>query len=336
MRCFVSLLLAAAVAGTDRATAQAPTPPAAGPRIGVFFWHDSPNDLITFAGVRTGLDQAGLACAFVERHADSDLDRAARLLAELREADCDVVLALGTRATQLADDAQLGAPIVFAAVTNPVAAGIVADWGPTGRPLCGASNWIDPANVLEVFRLAVPGLSRLGIVRSKANGVVSEAELASMREHLALPDAPAVELVESVAADEHDLTRAASELVTAGVDAIWVPIDISVYEHVLVVEKALGGRRIPIVTTAAAAIAGGALVGATVDYDLHGRRAAALLLAVLRRGVDPGSVPVDRMHGRRVVVNLRAAHRVGIELPLSLLVLADELIAPKEEQYGHR
>ena len=79
--------------------------------------------------------------------------------------------------------------------------------------------------------------------------------------------------------------------------------------------------------TTAAGVRGGALVGATVDYGLHGRRAATLVHAVLVGGKAPGTLPIDRMRSATVVVNVGAARAAGTELPLSLLLLADELLA---------
>lgn len=294
--------------------------------LGVFFWHDSPNDLATYAGIRLGLEQAGLACDFVEQRAGSDPDRAAAALRTLREAHCDLVFAMGTQAALLARRELTTVPVLFAAVSDAVASGVVSDWRGSGTNLCGASNWIAPGNVLDVFQLAVPHLRRLGMLRSADNGVVSAAELASMRAHLAEPGAPTIDLYEAVAADANDIDYAVARLVAAGVEAIWIPIDITIYRHLPAVQKALGDRRLPLLTTAAAAVHGGAMVGAVVDYVLHGRRAAALAREVLVRGKVPGSLPIDRMHGTLVTVNLGAARRAGIELPLSLLALADELI----------
>ena len=209
-----------------------------------------------------------------------------------------------------------------------VTGGIVADWQDTSPRLRGASNWIEPKNVLEVFRLAVPDLHDLGMLRSTASGTVSEAEHTDMQRYLETPDAPAVTLHEHVVDGADDLPAAIEALRRRGVDAIWIPIDLTVYTHVDAITRALGDRPLPLLTTAAAGVRNGAMVGAAVDYGLHGRRAAAVILRALRAD-DDGTPPppVDRMHSSLVVVNLRAARDAGIELPLSLLALADELLA---------
>lgn len=321
---FAALL--AAASPTAAAQREAATTPKA--RVGVFLWHESPNDDATLAGVRRGLEDAGVTAELIVRRADSDAERAARMLGQLDGLDCRLVLALGTRSTQLAQQHLRATPIVFAAVTNPVTAGIVPDWNAKVPNLAGASNWIGPRSVLEVFRLAVPELRSLGMLRSTASGTVSAAERRDMLAHLASEDAPDVTLHEVTVERAEDLADAARQLRRRGVDAIWIPIDLTVYQHVHEIREALRDAPLPLLTTAMTGVQNGALVGAAVDYDLHGRRAATLIQTALQRGRVTGQ-PVDRMQSSLVYVNLRAARESDIELPLSLLAVADELIAPE-------
>jgi len=327
--CVLAVLLCcpAPVAGQE-------PPPATPQRLGVFFWHDSPNDTATFAGIQKGLQQGGLRHTFVEQRADSDPQKAKAAFAALRAARCDLVFAMGTQAALLAKDELKDVPVVFAAVSDPVASGVVRGWDGSGTNLCGGSNWIPPQNVLDVFRLAVPGIRHLGMLRSQTSGVVSAAELATMRAHLATLPAGHLELHEAIAVDVPGIATAVASLLQQDVDAIWIPIDITIYQNVAAVQKALGTQKVPLLTTAAAGVRGGAIVGAVVDYALHGHRIATLALDVLVRGKAPGALPVDRMRGTQVVVNLAAARKAGIELPLSLLAVADELLDPEIPNAG--
>jgi putative ABC transport system substrate-binding protein len=304
-------------------------------RLGVFLWHDSPNDLATLVGIRAGLERAQVDAEFVEHHAQSDPAAATAAFTALRQARCELVFVLGTQAALLAKDALVEVPVVFAAVSDAVASGVVPDWSGSGRNLCGASNWIAPAAVLDVFRLAVPRLKRLGMIRSQTSGVVSAAELVTMRAHVAATPGLDLTIVESVARDAADVERAATALLVESVDAIWIPIDLMVYQDLAAVRRGLGRHHLPLLTTAAAGVTNGAHVGAAVDYDLHGRRAAALAVRLLRHQAEPGTLPIDRMRSTLVQVNLGAARRDGIELPLSILAVADELLAP-EADHGKR
>lgn len=309
-----------------------PVPPV---RIGVFFWHDSPNDERTFAGVRDGLRSALREVEFVERRAGGDRDKAKKGLFELRDAECRLLLLMGTQAALLAQEHVPEVPRVFTAVANPVASQLCPDWKTAGSAVAGASYWIEPAAVLAVFRLAVPGLHSLGMLRSKTSGVVSQAELAAMRALADGSEGVALELIDQVADDVDDIERATRTLLDAGVQAIWIPNDFTIYQNLAAITKQTSAVRVPLVTTALAAVRSEAVVSATVDFELHGRRTAALLLRVLD-GHEPASLPIDTMQSFRIVANLDAARRARIELPLSLLVLADELIHEEARDVGPR
>jgi putative ABC transport system substrate-binding protein len=299
-------------------------------RIGVLFWHESPNAQTALEGVRSAL--RGRRCELIVEQAASSRDEALRILESFREKPVDLVLAMGTEAALLAAERIHEIPVVFTAVTNPVESGVVGSWRGSERNLAGNSNWIAPETVLHGFQLAVPKLERLGMLRSKGSGVVSAAELREMRRHLALPGSPDVEIVEAVVDRAEAIPDAVSRLVAAGVQAIWIGIDFLVYENTQVVLDALRGTGIPIVSSSLRGTRTGAAAGIVVDYSMLGERAALIALDVLERGVDPGTIPVGTMAGYRVTVNLEAARDCGYELPLSLLVVADVLLERLEQR----
>ncbi|MEQ8764052.1 MAG: ABC transporter substrate binding protein, partial [Planctomycetota bacterium] len=170
------------------------------PTIGVLFWHQSPNDFVAFEGIRSGFESAGREPTFFARQASSSEDAAHRILDEFRARRVDLVFAMGTQASLLAKERLEDIPIVFTAVTNPVESGVVPSWEGSKRNLAGNSNWIGPDKILPVFRMAVPRLSRLGVLRSEKAGLVSEAELRGVRDYLAAQEKPPVVIVEEVVA----------------------------------------------------------------------------------------------------------------------------------------
>jgi len=176
------------------------------------------------------------------------------------------------------------------------------------------------------------------VLRSEKDSVVSRAELAAMRAYLAKEGAPEVLVFDAVVPHVDLVEPAVRELLLRDVDAIWIPIDITVYKNLDLVQRALAGKHVPLVTTAAGALRGSAanaaIVGAVPDYPLHGRRAAAMALSILQRGKQPHELSVDRMSGCLIVANLAAARRQDFELPLSLLALADEILEPEPDDGG--
>lgn len=294
--------------------------------IGVLFWHESPNDQAALVGIQKGLEVSGTRYRLLECQALSDREVAVQALREWEERPVDLIFAMGTEAALIARDEVEALPVVFTAVTHPVESGVVPSWESSGRNLAGNSNWIGPRTVLQVFRLAVPGLERLGILRSAATGVVSSAELRGMQDYLAGEGAPVVTLLEEVLEDVNGIEAAARRLHAAGAQAIWVPIDFLIYENMAAVAAAAQRWDLPLVSSSLRGAQAGAIAGVLVDYDLLGQRAVVLALQILREGREPASLAIGTMSGYQVVVNLEAARAGGYPVPLSLLAVADRII----------
>jgi len=295
------------------------------PRVGVLFWHDSPNDREAFAGVRDGFTLAGMEPIFevVEARGDDDAARAA-----LRDFDArrvDLVYAMGTGAALRAKEEVKGPPVVFTAVTDPVGSGVVQGRDGSGGRLCGNASGVPPRDVLAVFRRALPSLRRLAVVHDPANPV-SRGEVEALRAAGAALD-PAVELVVSAVPAE-DLRKPggvadAVASVLPRADALWIPIDIEVYSRADAAAATATRLGKPILATAPAASRSAATACVAADFRAVGRASVVLARDALS-GTDPGSIPLAASRSYRVIVNLEAARRSGFEVPLALLASADE------------
>ena len=294
-------------------------------RIGVLLWHRSPNDLEALDGIRAALTASGRPHQIEVGEAMSDDTKARSVLAGFRTAGVDLIIALGTEAALACRAAITELPVVYTAVTNPVESGVVAGWEGSGTNLAGNSNWIPPETVLGVFRRAVPSLQRLGVLRSTTTGVVSAAELAGMRRHLAdlPPGVPTIALEEAVVGEVAEIDAAVGRLAEAGCEAIWIPIDFLIYENAATVTAAAARHHLPIVSSSLRGALSGAVAGVFVDYEMLGERAVLTILDILEGQRAPGEIPVGTMRGYQVVVNLAAARRHGYDLPLPLIALAD-------------
>jgi putative ABC transport system substrate-binding protein len=302
------------------------TPPDEPWKFGVLFWHDSPNDVMAFNGIEKALAETGMKHALIKRNAHSEPDAVRSILEEFRKEKVDLIFAMGTEAALHAGGMEKETPIVFTAVTNPVVSEVVTSWNQSGNNMAGNSNWIASETVLHVFQLAVPDLERLGILRSKTEGKVSAAELKSMRDYLRQPDAPDVVIAEAMVSGNGAIPDAVAQLAQSRVQAIWIPIDREIYNNMDKVTEAAGRHRIPLVSSSLKGIQGGAFAGVVVDYELLGMRAMVIAKEILDGKKRPGEIPIGRMHGYLVQVNLGAARAAKYELPLSLLVLADAII----------
>ncbi len=295
-------------------------------RIGVLLWHESPNDLTALDGIRRAFVSAGRKPELLIRKANSDVDAVTRILDEFRLLEVDLIFAMGTQAALLARDRIDDIPIVFTAVTNPVETGVVEGWGGSKRNIAGNSNWIGPETILPVFRLAVPQLKRLGMLRSRASGLVSAAELRAARAYLAGEEAPAITIVEEVVDGPEGIPAAVDRLLASNIEAVWIPIDFTIYENLDPVRERCDPRGVPLVSSSLKGAQAGAVAGVLVDYELLGQRAVVIALDILEEGRAPGEIEIGTMRGFQVIVNLAAARRCQYELPLALLVLADQIL----------
>jgi putative ABC transport system substrate-binding protein len=328
MRPSTLLLLGAAALGGAAGSVTAAAPSAPGkerPRVGVLFWHDSPNDREAFEGVRDGFSLARLDPIFevVEARGEDATARAA--LSDFESRGMDLVYAMGTGAALRARAVVRKAPVVFTAVTDPVGSGVLDAAEGSGSNLCGNASGVDAAAALDVFRAALPRLAVLAVVFDPANPV-SRREVEVMRKagealrppvRLAAREAPA----EALRAPGG--VRSACEAALRDADALWVPIDIEVYSRADQAGEAAAAARRPVFSTAAAAARTAACVCLTADFRAGGRSSVVLAVRALR-GEDPGRMPVARPRSARVILNLEAAARTGFEIPLALLAGADE------------
>jgi len=294
-------------------------------RIGVLFWHESTNDELALEGFRAGLEIRGMPHALDIRHAHSQVAEARSHLERWERESYDLILALGTAAAKLARE-QIGrVPVVYTAVTNPVLSGVADGWESSGTNIAGNSNWIPAETLLRVFRRSVPGLRRLGVIASRSNPVPA-AEIEGVQEALARqePEDP-LELVVARVDDETELGAAAERLV-ADVEAIWIPIDIVVYENLGRIRTVTDPRGIPLLSSSQRAAETGAIVSVVVDYRNLGKHAAGIAVRILEDGVAPESIPVGTLKGYRTLVDLKRAREIGYRLPLDVLCTADRLI----------
>ena len=281
-----------------------------------FLWHDSPNDRKALAGVRRGLEALGRLDDLRVVNVDRDEDRARERLLACERDGVDLLLSFGTTATRLARRHVRRVPVVFTAVTNPVLANIVPSWKGSGSNVAGNSNWLDRRGMLRAFRQAVPGLRRL-LVLTSAGNAVSDAEV---REASDVAKETGLSIVRRTVKKDADPV-AEVEAGLANAEALWIPIDFSLYQEEPLSRIVAAARRLgkPVVSSAERCAGEGALVVVTVDYETLGLRACSLVKKVLA-GTPPGSLAVGRSRSSRVYIDLDAARRLGRELPLDLVL----------------
>lgn len=230
------------------------------------------------------------------------------------------ILAISTPAAQAVVAATKKVPVVYGAVTDPVAAQLVRTMGPSGTNVTGVSDRLVPERQVELLRRIVPSVKRVGMVYNPAesNSVVAKRE---MKEAL---QKAGIELVEAAAPRSVDVGQAARRLV-GKVDLIYSGTDNNVVAAYEALAKVGNDAKIPLVAADTGSIKRGAMAVLSVDYRDLGRQAGRQIVKIIK-GEAPGSLPSETSNNVVLILNLDAARKQGVEVSDQLKSEASEIL----------
>lgn len=222
----------------------------------------------------------------------------------------DLIIPIATPAATAAAAAVQGTdiPLVYSAVTDPVAAQLAQSMEAPGENMTGTSDYIDTAKILDLVLANNPDPNTLGLIYNLGE-TNSAATIEALRPVL---EEKGIQAVESTVTTPGEVQMAAQNLVSKGVDAIFVPIDNTVASamSVLADEAIKGG--VPVYTAADSLVRDGGLATTGVNYTKLGELTAQMAVQVLQ-GEDPATMPVQVLNDGIVTVNTTTAKALGID-----------------------
>ncbi len=324
-RDFITLLGGAAAAWPIAARAQQ----AAMPVIG--FLHPASPDRFAdrLRGFRQGLKDAGYAegenVAIEYRWADNQFDRLPALAAELVRRQVSVIAALGGPVPALAAKAATAIiPVVFLVAEDPVRLGLVASLARPSGNLTGINffNAELGAKRLELLRTLVPGAARVAILVNPANAQTTETTLRDLE-----PAGRAMGLQLQVlnASSSRDIDKAFEALARDRPDAVFVSLDTSFADRRVQLVHLASRHAIPATYALRDFVEAGGLISYGTNFVDAYRQAGAYTGRILK-GAKPADLPVVQSSKFELVINHQTARILGLTVPQSLLVAADEVI----------
>jgi putative ABC transport system substrate-binding protein len=260
------------------------------------------------------------------RHAEGKLDRLPALAAELVRLNVDVIVTLATPAALAVKQATSTIPVVVAAMADPVRDGLVANLARPGGNITG-STFLGPELVpkrLELLKEAVPVASRVAVLWHP--GVYSERTMEGMvRETQGAAQTLGVQLQLLGVGTPNEFDRAFAAMSRDRADALVVfPSPMLYLEYRRIVDLATKNRLPAMYPWREAVDVGGLMAyGASIPDML--RRAAVYVDKILR-GAKPADLPVEQPEKFELVINLKTAKALGLTIPQSILIRADEVI----------
>ena len=321
---FITLLRGGAAIWPMAATAQQPGKT---PRIGVLF-PGTPASYSTRArafleGLQDHGYVEGRTIAIEWRWWQDKADRLPELAAELVGLNVNAVVTAGTPAAKALKSATRTIPIVMAVIGDPVAAGVVDSLAHPGGNATGFTILATELSGkrLQLLKEVLPGISSVAVMLNAANPQalieLNETQMAARILDLRLQS--------SQISAEASLENAFEKLINERVQALILLTDAMLYAHRGRIVALAAANRLPAMYFFREFVQEGGLMSyAPSDTDLF-RRAATYVDKVLK-GTNPRDLPVEQPTKFELVINLKTARALGLEVPSTLLAHADEVI----------
>ncbi len=267
--------------------------------------------------------ELGVTFNYADYYSNAQADSAVlnQIAADLIADDVDVIVAVATPVAMVmqsyTEDNQI--PVVFAAVTDPVGAGLVESLDAPGGNLTGSSDALDTAAVLNLALAADPDMQLLGLLYDTAQ----DSSTAAIEEAKAWCEANNIAYEEKTGSTTDDVLLAAQSLVADGVDAVFTPTDNTIQTAELTIYEVFQDAGIPHYAGADSFALNGAFLGYGVDYANLGTMTGEMVAELLTSGGDPATTPVLTFDNGIASINVETCERIGFDLET-----IEEIFAP--------
>ena len=292
------------------------------PRIGLL----AP-DATAWESLRIGLRGLGYvegqSIALVERNSEGRNERLTDLASELVRLNANIIVTWGTPATLAAKQATTTIPIVIAGVGDPVRSGLVSSLAHPGGNVTGLTV-LGPglaAKRLELLKEAVPNMSRVAFLWNPAN----PDQKFSLNEAQAGARALGVTLHSVEARSREELEQAFAAMRQSRPSALLMTADAVHQRHIGRIVAFASETRLRAMYQLKDAVERGGLMSYGASLPDLGRRAAIYIDKILK-GAKPADLPVEQPTKFELVINLKTAKALGLTIPQTLLLRADQMI----------
>jgi putative tryptophan/tyrosine transport system substrate-binding protein len=321
---FITLIGGAAAAWPFAARAQQPAMPVIG-----FLSPGSPeSDVVRLTGVRQGLKESGYVegqnVAIESRFAHGQKDRLPALAADLVQLRVAAIVSPGLVATLAAKATTTSIPIVFNVGNDPVQLGLVASLNRPGGNLTGFNVLMSElgAKGLELLHELVPGIATIGFLGNPNNRAVFEL---MTKDVLAAASVMGLKVQIFNAITDREIDAAFVSLAQTRSGALLVGNDLFFNSRIEQIVALAARHAIPTMYSVREFVVAGGLISYGTSL-IETYRQVGLCTGRILKGAKPADLPVIQATKLDLIINLRTAKALGLQIPDKLLALADEVI----------
>ena len=257
------------------------------------------------------------------RWTEGIVERYSQYAAELVRLNPDVIVATSTPGAKAAQRATAKIPVVFVAVSDPVASGIVDRLARPGGNITGASNFLPStsAKLIELLTIAVPNLTRFCVLHNPENA----GKMLELQELKTGGRAFGAVIVPLEIRSTDDLERLLSTRSHYDCDALITLQEAISFAYRKRIAEFAAQNRLPTIFQIREYVEAGGLMSYGLNFCAHYGRAAYYVDRILK-GTPPGDLPVELPTTFELIINLATGKSLGLALPPTLLIRADEVI----------
>jgi len=298
-------------------------------RIGTLHTSSPKDEARRVTALERGLAELGYASGrnivLVNRNAGQQMARLPELAADLVRTGVDVIVTSTNPATLAAKQATSTIPIVMTVGVEPVTAGLVASLAKPGANVTGLTFDVDATQLaakrLEILKELMPSVSRVAVLWNPRYAPGSLRLKGTEQAARSL----GITIVSVHFSEESDAERVFTEMRRAQSEAVTVLSDPVLVARRSEITEAAARYRVPAIYALREWVEDGGLISYATSLDEQWRLSARYVDKILK-GAKPGDLPIEQPTKFQLVINLKAAKALGLTIPQSLLVRADEIL----------
>ncbi|WP_299980289.1 ABC transporter substrate-binding protein [Desulfobacula sp.] len=253
-------------------------------------------------------------------NADQDNFRLQKIITQIQSNPVDIIYVFGTTATKSVLLRIKDTPVVFNIVSRPVGSGIIASWESSKNNATGASNKVSVINQLKTLKKVI-NYKKLGIIYNpkEQNSIFQRNNVKRLENLLNFS------LKEYRISRKQDILKILPQM-KDNVDAVFLPADSMIKFLGKEIMEKVNGYKIPSLSSVGSMVPeDSVLLGFVPKYYELGRIAAQKAILILN-GRNPSDIPSSVLDHYHISVNMKTARIINIQIPMSLLVMANQIV----------
>ncbi len=255
------------------------------------------------------------------KSAQASMDTAISIAQKFEADKVDLVLAIATPTAQAAAQTSKEIPILFTAVTDPVEAGLVKAMDKPGANVTGTSDMNPVEEQLKLIKELKADAKSVGVIYSSGE-VNSKVQVDAAK---AVADKLGLTIREAAITSATEVKLAAESMV-GKVDAFYVPTDNMVVSSIAAVLGVAESQKIPVIAGEENSVKSGAIATYGIDYTKLGEQTADMATKILKGEAKPADMAVEMQADMKLVLNKKAAEKMGVTIPQAMLDRAGEVV----------